>query len=168
VLGAGVADSEVQVRALGGPHTGRTHRSDRFARGDPLALVHGGGGQVQVRGVVEAVGGSDAHGQPGGAGGSREAHLTAGGGYNRCARLGGDVDAAVLPRGVRIVAVSVGSDHLPANRPDPIGARGSGGKQDGEERDGDESAASHARERRRAGRERGRGRGELLRNVAKT
>ena len=80
VIGAGVADSEVQMRAFRGPRAGGAHRADGLAGRDALPFSDGGGRQVQVRGVVEAVGGAHAHGQPGGAGRAREADLTAGGG----------------------------------------------------------------------------------------
>ncbi len=122
VAGPRVAHAEVQVRLLGRADAGGADRADALSRRDPVALAHGERGQVQVRGVVGAVGRADAHGDPGASGRAGEAHVAAGGRDDRAADGGPDVDAAVLAGRVGVVAVAVGREHLTVDGPGPGGA----------------------------------------------
>jgi hypothetical protein len=77
-------------------------------------------------GRVEAVGRANAHGETGRARGAGEADLAAGSRHHRGADGAGDVDAAMLPAGVRIVAIAVCGDHRAAKGPNPFGVGGRG------------------------------------------
>ena len=107
--------------AAGPPSAGRSCRRRRVSRrSDAVAPAHRERREVEVGGV-EAVGGPHGDRQAGRSGRAREAHLTTRGRHHPGAERAGDVDAAVLAAGVRIVAVAVGADQLAPERPRPGG-----------------------------------------------
>jgi hypothetical protein len=65
VAAAGVANAEVEVRALRRALAGGSDGPEGVAGVHPLALAHGRGGQMEVRGVEAAVAGPDADRQAG-------------------------------------------------------------------------------------------------------
>jgi hypothetical protein len=121
--GTGFAHPEVEVGLLGRAGARRSYRAEPVAGGDPVSCVNGDRGEVEVRGV-EAVRRADAHGPAGRAGRAREANFAAGRCDHRIADFARDVDAAVLIRGVWVVAVSVRRDDFTVERPLPFRPRG--------------------------------------------
>jgi hypothetical protein len=94
-------DPEVDVRGLHLGIAARADRADRVALGDRCTL--GDDDRTEVReGDRIAVGGEDGDALAGGRHGSRERDRAALRRDNGCARIAGEVDAAVLPRGVRM------------------------------------------------------------------
>ena len=121
-------------------------------------------GQVQVRGV-EPVAGPHAHGQARRAGGPGEQHLAARCRHDRRGHRRRDVDPAVLPSGIGVVAVPVRSDDVAPDRPAPRGVCGSGEEKEGGEGDQESAHPAMVRARARGGTARSQGCcGLLLRN----
>jgi hypothetical protein len=167
VVGAGVSHAKVEVRLLGRPNPGRADVADPLAGRHPLALPHRDGREVEVGGVVAAVGGANAHGDARRPGHAGEADLAGGRGHDRRPHLARDVDAAVLAAGVWIVAVPIRRDHLAVEGPHPRGPRWWSGQDEGEEDRGwNEDEATHGGDRRREGPKGERGRDELSQSVA--
>ena len=123
VIAAGHAHSEVQVRRLGRALAGRADRPDPLARGDLVASAHRGRRQMEVRGVEPSVGRADRDHQAGRPERARVADGPARRGADGVADRARDVDPAVLPGGVGIVAVAVVGQDLSLDRPGPVARR---------------------------------------------
>jgi len=126
VVGAGFSHAEVQVRGVDRTTSGYADRAEPFAAPHRVSTRHVDRGQMEVRGVKAPVVGADRHRQPGAAGRPGEGDRAADGRHHRMALGGADVDTAVLPGGVRVVAVRVGRQDLATYGPGPPfgGARG--------------------------------------------
>ncbi len=118
VPAARFAHAEVQVWLDGGARAARADRTQALAGRHVRAGSDRERGEVQVRGV-EAVGGPHAHGQARRARRAREQHIPACGRHHRRAHRRRNVDPAVLPSGIRVVAVSVLRDDIAPHRPCP-------------------------------------------------
>jgi hypothetical protein len=109
------AQAHGRIRRLGG----RAHRADRGAFGDDRAARHRDRSEVDQRDRV-AVGRRDRDDAPAVRHRPRKGDRTACGRQSRLADRAPDVDAAMLPAGVRMRRVEgEGTEHGPAGRPRP-------------------------------------------------
>ena len=119
VTAARLAHAEMEVRPLGRADAGGADRPDQGTRAHLVAAVHCDRGEVEIGDVEAAVLAADADRAPRRSGRAREADESRHSGHDRRSGGPGDVDSAVLAGRVRIVAVPVGRDHLPGERPAP-------------------------------------------------